>query len=633
MTARGFRNIFWVSVVVFIFAFVQVFLFQRICNSGMTAAKNLEYQGLPNLNQLADLREQLVLFRLYSFEYLFSKEGQRLALKQSVQLTSQRIYTELEQIKKLHHSAQGQHLATDLDQSVKDLSQAFNQMTRLTDQDFAGAMIFLDHDLPPKIQAVNDAADALNQFGYQLSGAQAKANFDSFDDIKSQAYFLGLANIAAALGLVVFILLAAQKTRQQLAHALAQIQEQARKLSLQSAALNAVSNAIVITDAVGNIEWANPAFSRLTGYVLEEEVSRNTRILKADEQSPEFHANMRRITEAFNRNTMQTECWFQRRDGVVFPAAITLTPFQQGDKRLFQATICDLTEIKQAEKERQLMEVQLRQSQKLESIGQLAAGIAHEINTPTQYIGDNTRFLKDAFGSMVEVLRNYDQLLAAAKSAPLSPGLIAQVETAMASRDMEFLYSQIPSAILETLEGVERVSKIVRAMKEFSHPGGKEKTPSNLNKAIETTTTVARNEWKYVADLELRLAPNLPPVPCFLGEFNQAVLNLIVNAAHAVGDAVRAHPGNKGKITVSTERLGEQVEIRVSDTGTGIEEKHRAKIFEPFFTTKGIGKGTGQGLTVVYSIIVKKHGGTVTFETEVGRGSTFIIRLPLNPPP
>jgi signal transduction histidine kinase len=234
---------------------------------------------------------------------------------------------------------------------------------------------------------------------------------------------------------------------------------------------------------------------------------------------------------------------------------------------------------------------------------------------------------------MVEVLRNYDQLLAAAKSAPLSPGLIAQVETAMASRDMEFLYSQIPSAILETLEGVERVSKIVRAMKEFSHPGGKEKTPSNLNKAIETTTTVARNEWKYVADLELRLAPNLPPVPCFLGEFNQAVLNLIVNAAHAVGDAVRAHPGNKGKITVSTERLGEQVEIRVSDTGTGIEEKHRAKIFEPFFTTKGIGKGTGQGLTVVYSIIVKKHGGTVTFETEVGRGSTFIIRLPLNPPP
>ena len=279
------------------------------------------------------------------------------------------------------------------------------------------------------------------------------------------------------------------------------------------------------------------------------------------------------------------------------------------------------------------MEVQLRQSQKLESIGQLAAGIAHEINTPTQYIGDNTRFLKDAFGSVVEMLRDYDRLLAAAKSAPLSPGQIAQLETAMVGRDMEFLYGQIPAAIQETLEGVERVSKIVRAMKEFSHPGGKEKTPSDLNKAIETTTTVARNEWKYVADLELRLAPDLPSVPCFLGEFNQVILNLVVNAAHAVGDVVRARPGSKGKITVSTKRLGEQVEIRVADTGTGIEEKHRAKIFEPFFTTKDVGKGTGQGLTVVYSNIVKKHGGTVTFETEVGRGTTFILRLPINPPP
>jgi signal transduction histidine kinase len=169
-------------------------------------------------------------------------------------------------------------------------------------------------------------------------------------------------------------------------------------------------------------------------------------------------------------------------------------------------------------------------------------------------------------------------------------------------------------------------------MKEFSHPGGQEKAPADLNKAIESTVTVARNEWKYVAELELILAPDLPLVPCFLGEFNQVMLNLIVNAAHAIGDVVQRTPGSKGKITILTQRVSEEVEVRVSDTGTGIAEKHRAKIFEPFFTTKDVGKGTGQGLTVVYSNIVKKHGGTITFETAVGRGTTFIIRLPIHLP-
>ncbi len=186
-------------------------------------------------------------------------------------------------------------------------------------------------------------------------------------------------------------------------------------------------------------------------------------------------------------------------------------------------------------------------------------------------------------------------------------------------------------AIGQTLEGVERVSKIVRAMKEFSHPGGKEKSPADLNQAIESTVTVARNEWKYVADLKLELEPELPPVPCFLGEFNQCVLNLVVNAAHAIGDVVKTIPGAKGLITVQTRRDGDQVEVRVTDTGTGIAEANRAKIFEPFFTTKDVGKGTGQGLAMIYGSMVKRHGGTVTFETEVGRGTTFIIRLPLKP--
>jgi len=291
----------------------------------------------------------------------------------------------------------------------------------------------------------------------------------------------------------------------------------------------------------------------------------------------------------------------------------------------------DVTTAKRAEEERQLMEVQLRQSQKLESIGQLAAGIAHEINTPTQYVGDNTRFIRDSFGAILKVLQSHEALLTAVKNNSVTSELVARTEETLARSDLNYLREQIPQALGETLEGVERVAKIVRAMKEFSHPGGKEKTPADLNKAIESTITVARNEWKYVADLKLDPDPALPLVPCFLGEFNQAILNLVVNAAHAIGDAVKNNPGTKGLITVTTRRDSGHVEVRVADTGTGIPETVRSKIFEPFFTTKGVGRGTGQGLAMIYACIVKRHGGTVTFETETGKGTTFILRLPLNP--
>jgi signal transduction histidine kinase len=212
----------------------------------------------------------------------------------------------------------------------------------------------------------------------------------------------------------------------------------------------------------------------------------------------------------------------------------------------------------------------------------------------------------------------------------LAPEQLAHADEILAASDIDYLVEQVPAAVTQSLEGVERVTKIIRAMKEFSHPGGKEKTPADLNKAIKSTTTVARNEWKYHAELTLDLDKELPLVPCFLGEFNQAILNLVVNASHAIQDASRIQPGTRGMITVSTRRLGDDVEVRVSDTGTGIAEEHRAHIFEPFFTTKDVGKGTGQGLSVIYSCIVKKHGGTVNFETEIGKGTTFIVRLPIS---
>ena len=278
--------------------------------------------------------------------------------------------------------------------------------------------------------------------------------------------------------------------------------------------------------------------------------------------------------------------------------------------------------------ERRLLREQLLQAQKLESVGQLAAGIAHEINTPVQYIGDNVRFLQDTFGELAALNVAYARLLAAVRSTEVTPQMLEEISLTVEKADVDYLLEEIPKAIEQTLEGISRVSSLVSAMKEFSHPGTGEKVPLDLNHAIESTITVARNEWKYVADMKAELDPALPLVSCFPGEFNQVVLNLIVNAAHAIADVTASGGPEKGLITIRTRSVPGWVEVRIQDTGGGIPEKARARIFDPFFTTKEIGKGTGQGLAIARSVVVDKHQGTIDFETEEGHGTSFIIRLP-----
>lgn len=279
--------------------------------------------------------------------------------------------------------------------------------------------------------------------------------------------------------------------------------------------------------------------------------------------------------------------------------------------------------------ERKNLESHLAMAQKLESIGQLAAGIAHEINTPMQFVNDNLCFVQDSFAAIESVLAVCRTLVETAQGGALASQDFEKLEGILRQADVDYLLKEIPKALSQSLDGTARVSKIVRAMKDFSHPGREEKQLIDLNHAIESTVTVARNEWKYVADLELRLDPDLPLVPCRAGEFNQVMLNLIVNAAQAIGDKVGQSHEQKGSITVTTEKVGDRVEVRVKDTGTGIPVDAQGKIFDPFFTTKEVGKGTGQGLAIAHDVIVKKHGGELTFETDVGRGTTFIIRLPL----
>jgi PAS domain S-box-containing protein len=275
--------------------------------------------------------------------------------------------------------------------------------------------------------------------------------------------------------------------------------------------------------------------------------------------------------------------------------------------------------------QKEALERELAQAQKLESIGQLSAGIAHEINTPTQFIGDNIRFLQESFQEVLGLVGKLAALVADHKSGivPAAP-----IVAALDGPEVTYLRDEIPKAIAQSLEGIERIAKIVGAMKDFSHPGA-ERTRLDLNRAIATTITVASNEWKYVADVKTEFDLSLPLVPVMPGAFNQVILNILVNAAHAVGTNVADTPGTKGIITVSTRQVSNWAEIRIQDTGCGIPEQIRDRIFDPFFTTKPVGKGTGQGLAIAHDVMVKKHGGTITVDSEPGIGTTFTLRLPL----
>ncbi|MCG8636005.1 MAG: response regulator [Desulfobacterales bacterium] len=269
------------------------------------------------------------------------------------------------------------------------------------------------------------------------------------------------------------------------------------------------------------------------------------------------------------------------------------------------------------------------QSLRLESIGQLAAGIAHEINTPIQYIGDNTTFIQDSFLNMNQLIETLLDLLEAARKDRVDKEMLSSIEAVVEEADFEFVIEELPVAIDQTLEGVSRIKEIIRAMKDFSHPGGENHSPANLNNCIKSTAVISKNEWKYVATLELDLDEGLPPVRCNPGELNQVFLNLIVNASHAIADRLGEHTSNKGEIRIATRQKDDMAEISISDTGSGIPEEILDKVFDPFFTTKEIGKGTGQGLAITRSIVVKRHNGNIDIHTDKDRGTTFTITLPI----
>ncbi len=413
-------------------------------------------------------------------------------------------------------------------------------------------------------------------------------------------------------------------------------------LQLQARALDFSSTHFMIIDAVGprwSIAYVNRALAHAHGYEPHELIGLSPLHLVPPQEN---QVQLEAIDKALRaREAARSELASRRKDGSTFWVGVSLTPVpdEHGHVSHYVAAGADITvalaearekrrlqdQLLSGMQERERMAIELRFAQKLEAVGRLASGIAHEINTPIQYIGDSLTFLESGFADLRQALQGYRAALDMCDSA--EPAAIRErLREIDVECDLPFLETELPKAIARAGDGVTRVADIVRAMKEFAHPDTSEQSPADLNRAIETTLTVARSEYKYLATVETHFG-EIPPVVCNIGELNQVFLNLIVNAAHAIGAAGK-DPSN-GRIVISTGCIDRWVEVIVIDNGCGIPEQNLENIFEPFFTTKEIGKGTGQGLAIARSSVVDKHGGSINVLSRPRLGSRFCIRLPV----
>ena len=379
---------------------------------------------------------------------------------------------------------------------------------------------------------------------------------------------------------------------------------------------------VLLLDQRGRIVRFNRYMEELSGYNIEEVRGKDwfSTFLPED--------NREKIVERFQQsvNGLQTKGKVNSiitKDGKRYDIEWYDATLRQSDGKMI-----GILAVGQDITERAMLQSQLSQAQKLEAIGQLAAGIAHEINTPIQFIGDNLQFFQEAFSAYKDLCDKYIEL-SGNGSGDTDSRLVEELNAAIVDADIDFFNDETPRAIEQSLDGVGRVSTIVRSMKEFSHPGKKSKELTDLNKAISNTIVVSRNEWKYVADVVTEFDSTLPLVPVVTGDFNQVMLNIIINAAHAIKEVNGESISKKGKITISTNHEDGWAKVKVMDTGAGIPKNILERIYDPFFTTKEVGKGTGQGLAIAHSVVVKKHGGTIEVQSEVGRGTSFLIRLPI----
>ncbi len=375
--------------------------------------------------------------------------------------------------------------------------------------------------------------------------------------------------------------------------------------------------AICTLDGYGLVQRWNRAAERLYGWTAGETIGQPMPI-HGDGAMVKFAAMRAQVRTGESLTAVEMQ--LQRKDRSMIEVALSMAQLPGGTAEPgLLIFACDINE-------RKKLESMLHKSQKLESIGHLASGIAHEINTPIQFIGDNATFLTDAFAGLSRMLALTRAIAVHAPEAERASIALAETEV-----DLAWLLEEMPKSLEQLHEGVKRVAQIVKAMKEFAHPGAETPSPTDINHAIESTLTVSRSVWKYTADVIVELAPDLPLVPVVLGGFNQVMLNLIVNAAHAIEDTLGANEIRKGTITIRSRVQGGDAVIEVSDTGCGMTAEVRQHLFEPFFTTKKLGRGTGQGLSIIHSEIVGRLGGNIEVDSAPGKGTTFRILLPMQP--
>jgi PAS domain S-box-containing protein len=391
------------------------------------------------------------------------------------------------------------------------------------------------------------------------------------------------------------------------------------------ALFNTVPVAIVTSRVDGSLIDINLAAMSVFGYDdREEAMTLNMRNLYVNPAERD-----RRVASTLADPSLRPgEHRLRHKSGKTFPALVQLRIIRaaNGDADRIQTFVTDISDYKRLEEDRQAMEQEGRISARLKSVGALAAGIAHEINTPMQFVSDSVYFLKMAVGELDVLWPELTRLVKQSSSVGDSGATIKRIEQALTHIDVDQLVVDANESAERALEGIRRVTKIIRAMREFAHPDNGEHTKVDINNALETTLTVCKNVYKEIADIETDFGA-LPSVMCQYGEVNQVFLNIIVNAAHAIEAANR--DGAKGLIRISTAVEDNYAVIRIQDNGTGIPESVKARIFDPFFTTKEVGKGTGQGLAIVQSVIVARHHGRITVDSEVGKGTTFILRLPI----
>jgi PAS domain S-box-containing protein len=411
-------------------------------------------------------------------------------------------------------------------------------------------------------------------------------------------------------------------------------EDDARRAQVQSlarfeATFHGAPMAIAMLTPGGAVATTNPAFNAFVGF--DEDALRDVSfvgdlVLLDGPEDAELLASLK----TGDCDGFRLERQFRRYDGSLVwgDAAIALVRDPDGTPSFAVAMVKDITARKHAEDERDRLETELRLAQKLESVGQLAAGIAHEINTPIQYVSSSVEFLDSAFADMATLHDTYAALRDAAALGDVDAQLLAGVGEAEEIADLEYLRERVPAALERSRDGLARVAKIVGAMREFGHPPTIGTAPVDVNAAVENTLVVAASEYKYVADLTTDLG-DLPLVLSNGGDINQVLIILIVNASHAIADIVQGTE-QRGAIDIRTRVEDDHAVITIADTGGGIPAAIADRVFDPFFTTKEVGRGTGQGLSIARTII-DRHDGTLTFDTRPGEGTTFTVCLPLKP--